>query len=204
MAATTRLTEKRRITEVDILSHDEYAAQREQRRREIIALKQNRRMSVGPFATFYFESFQTMLQQVQEMLWIEKGGDEQIQDELEAYNPLIPQGDELVATVMFEIEDPVRRSQILAQLGGVESTFEIRLGDDAIRAEPEVGDGVERTTEAGKTSSIHFLHFRFTPDQVATFRDPNAQVIVTIGHENYGHMAVMPANVKSALASDFD
>src|ERR1700739_1254152 len=90
---------KRRLTREDILSLDEYTAVRRDRRREITEIKRQRRVEGGPFATFYFESFTTMWQQVQEMLYIEKGGEAQIEDELEAYNPLIPQGKELVATV---------------------------------------------------------------------------------------------------------
>ena len=84
----------------------EYAAIRSEQRKRITEIKRHRRLEVGPFATFYFENYETMRHQVQEMLHIEKGGDAQIEDELAAYNPLIPQGKELVATVMFEIDDP--------------------------------------------------------------------------------------------------
>ena len=94
--------------------------QRAERRKHISEIKRNRRLEVGPFATFYFEFYETMLHQVQEMLFIEKGGEAQLADELAAYNPLIPQGSELVATVMFEIDDPIRRGRVLATLGGVE------------------------------------------------------------------------------------
>ena len=100
---------KHEITNDDIMARDDYIAVRPARKREITAIKKNRRVSVGPDATFYFESYDTMLHQVQEMLYIEKGGDDQIEDELSAYNPLIPNGRELVATLMFEIDEPVRR-----------------------------------------------------------------------------------------------
>jgi len=195
---------ERRITPADIMPLADYAKVRLDWRRQIIALKRDRRLAVGPEATLYFENYRTMLQQVQEMLWIEKGGAEQVADELEAYNPLIPQGHELVATLMFEIADEARRRRLLAGLGGVEDTVTIELDGEAIEGAAEAGDGVERTTEAGKTSSIHFLHFRFTAGQVARFRDPSIRVVVAIGHENYAHMAVMPQAVREALARDFD
>jgi Protein of unknown function (DUF3501) len=195
---------ERRITPADIMPPSDYAKVRQDWRREIIALKKHRRLPVGPEATLYFENYRTMLQQVQEMLWIEKGGAEQVADELAAYNPLIPQGDELVATLMFEIGDEARRQRVLATLGGVEETVTIEIDGEAVKGQSELGDRVERTSEAGKTSSIHFLHFRFTPAQLTRFRDPAARVVVAIGHQNYAHMAVMPAAVREALAQGFD
>ena len=94
---------KRSITRADILPIERYVSERRQLKSHISAIKQKRRVKVGPYATFYFENYETMWHQVHEMLYIERGGEAQIKDELEAYNPLIPQGDELVATVMFEI-----------------------------------------------------------------------------------------------------
>ena len=108
-------------------------------------IKKNRRLEVGPFATFYFESYDTMLHQVHEMLFIEKGGAEQLPDELAAYNPLIPQGSELVATVMFEIDDPVRRARVLGMLGGVEHKAFIRVG---ARYDPRRGRRTTRSARA--------------------------------------------------------
>src|SRR5271154_5234653 len=119
---------KRALTPSDILSPQDYEHLRTEKRGAMIALKKKRRLAVGPYATFYFENYDTMWLQVQEMLRIEKGGAAQLEDELRAYNPLIPQGRELVATVMFEIEDAVRRATLLASLGGVENTMEIRVG----------------------------------------------------------------------------
>src|SRR6476660_6780407 len=110
----------RQLTRADILPLDEYAQIRRQRRRHISEIKKHRRLEVGPFANFYFESLDTLWQQIQEMLYIEKGGEAQIDDELDAYNPLIPQGSELVATVMFEIDDPARRARELTRLGSIE------------------------------------------------------------------------------------
>jgi hypothetical protein len=184
-----------------ILPMADYARERAERRRRITELKRNRRLEVGPFATFYFESYDTMLHQVHEMLFIEKGGAEQIPGELAAYNPLIPQGSELVATVMFEIDDPVRRARVLATLGGVEHAAFIRIGSEKVRGAAESDQ--ERSREDGKTSSVHFLRFPFTPAQIAAFRDSKDDVVVGFDHPNYGHMAVMPQAVRQTLAQDF-
>ena len=198
------MSAKHEITRADILPMEQYGAERKQRRQAAIALKKNRRLEVGPLATFYFESYETMLSQVHEMLWIERGGEEQIADELGAYNPLIPKGQELVATMMFEIDDPVRRDAVLRRLTGVEDTVSIQIGDETVRAVPEEQDGVERTKADGKTSSIHFLHFPFTPAQIEAFRAAGARAVLAIEHENYAHMAVVPTQVREALAQDFD
>ena len=192
----------RQITRADLLAMDEYIAVRPERKRSISALKKNRRVSVGPDATFYFESFDTMLHQVQEMLYIERGGEAQIEDELNAYNPLIPSGRELVATLMFEIDDEVRRTEFLNGLGGVEHTVTVSLGGEVITAVPE--DDIDRTSADGKESSIQFLHFPFTGEQVEKFRDPETTVTLGIGHKKYGHMANLPDAAKEALARDFD
>ena len=191
----------RKIEASDIIPAAEYGKLRAERRRQIAEIKKNRRMEVGPFATFYFESFDTMLHQVHEMLFIEKGGAEQIPGELAAYNPLIPQGSELVATVMFEIDDPVRRARVLATLGGVEHGAFIRIGGEKIRGVAESDQ--ERSREDGKTSSVHFLRFPFTPAQIAAFRNSKDDVVVGFDHPNYGHMAVMPQAVRQTLAQDF-
>ena len=142
-----------------------------------------------------------MLHQVHEMLFIEKGGAEQLPDELAAYNPLIPQGSELVATVMFEIDDPIRRARVLGMLGGVEHKAFIRVGSDTIRAVAE--DDQDRTREDGKASSVQFMRFPFTAAQVEAFRSGAGDVIVGFDHANYGHMAVMPPAVRQALSRDF-
>lgn len=123
---------KRAITAADVLPLAEYAKVRMETRRRMAQVKAKRRVEVGPHVTFYFESFDTMLLQVQEMLHIEKGGSEQLADELAAYNPLIPQGHELVATFMIEIDDPERRKRILGRLGGIEETAFIQIGQEKI------------------------------------------------------------------------
>jgi len=192
---------KTEITREDIMSMDDYAAERADRRRRMTEAKRHRRLGVGPDATFYFENYETMWHQVHEMLFIERGGDEQVADELTAYNPLIPNGRELVTTLMFEIDEPVRREAFLAGLGGVEETVTITLGDEVIRGIPE--EDVDRTSADGKASSVQFLHFPFTDAQVALFRDTSVQAVLGIGHEKYAHMAVLPAEVRAALSADF-
>lgn len=192
---------KTEITHDDILDTAAFAAIRKDKRREISAIKRNRRIEIGPVATCYFESFETMWWQIQEMLFIEKGGDAQLADELAAYNPLIPKGQELVCTVMFEIDDEKRRRAFLGRLGGVEGTMFIRIGEMEIPGAPEAD--VDRTNADGKASSVQFIHFRFTEAQIKLFRAPNAQILIGFSHSAYGHLAVMPEETRQALSQDF-
>ena len=189
------------ITRADIMDMAEYARIRHDKRREMAALRRCRRLAVGPFATFHFESYATMWFQIHEMLVIEKGGEAQIPDEIDAYNPLIPQGRELVATVMFGIDDPIRRKAELARLGGVEEHMFIEVAGRRIPGRPEAD--LDRTTADGKASSVQFVHFLFPNDAVASFREVEARVVVGIDHAAYGHMAKMPEHVRAALAEDF-
>ena len=191
----------RRLTRADILSTHDYVAVRDERRAEIRARKAVRRVALGPFATFYFENFETMWLQVQEMLYIEKGGEEQIEEELAAYGPLVPGGVDLVATLMFEIPDETRRARELGRLGGVELTVGLKVGDDTIAAEPT--DDIERTNASGKTSSFHFLRFVFTPDQIASFCDQETDVVLAIDHPAYPHMTALTGPTRASLAADF-
>jgi len=188
-----------KITPADILSASEYDQQRKSLKANLIPMKKLRRIEVGPFATFYFENYATMWLQVQEMLRIEKGGAEQIPGELAAYNPLIPQGDELIATLMLEIEDEKRRNAILLTLGGIEENVFMEIGGETIRATPTEYD--DRTTADGKTSSVHWLRFKLSRDQIARFG--GERVVLGVSHPNYGHMAVLSADSRAALAKDF-
>ncbi len=194
--------QKHQISHDDILDMDAYAGVRDERRGAVSLIKKRRRVAVGPDATFYFESYQTMLHQVQEMLYIEGGGEAQLADELAAYNPLVPNGRELVATLMFEIDDADRRADFLAGLGGVEKTVTITVGGHTIRAVPEAD--IDRTSATGKASSIQFLHFPFSDDPVAEMREDGARVVLGIDHSKYAHMAVLPEDVRQALCEDFD
>lgn len=184
----------------DLIPAADYARTRSERRRALAARKKLRRVDVGPHITFYFENYDTMWLQVQEMLHIEKGGPEQVADELAAYNPLIPQGNELVATFMVEIDEPIRRKRVLMGLGGIETTASLRIGDDVVAGEPETD--ADRTSAEGKASSVQFVHFRLTPSQAAAFRTPNTQVLLGLAHPNYSHLAVLPEPVRAELAGD--
>jgi hypothetical protein len=192
---------QRKITRADLLPIPEYDSRRGALKANLIPVKKQRRIEVGPFATFYFENYATMWLQVQEMLRIEKGGEEQIAGELAAYNPLIPQGDELIATLMLEIEDADRRNAVLLTLGGIEEAIFLEIGGDVIRATPTEYD--DRTTADGKTSSVHWLRFKLTEGQIAHFKNGSERVVLGVSHPHYGHMAVLTAEARAALAKDF-
>jgi Protein of unknown function (DUF3501) len=192
---------KQMLTEADILPTAEYAKNRVEHRRTISAKKRNRRVAVGPHVTFYFECWDTMWLQVQEMVYIEKGGAEQIPGELEAYNPLIPNGRELTATFMIEIDDPIRRKRILDTLGGIEETAFIRVGNETIAGTAEADQ--DRSTADGKASSVQFVHFPFTPTQIVAFRNPATEVVLGFAHPNYRHMTVLADEVRTELSGDF-
>ena len=195
------MDKKRSLTAADIMPMAEYGKIRKEKRSEISERKRHRRVEVGPYATFYFESFETMWMQVHEMLYIEKGGDEQIAGELAAYNPLIPNGHELVATFMIEIDDPLRRARVLAGLGGIEATAFFSFAGERIVGVPEADQ--DRTSEEGKASSVQFVHFPFTLEQSAAFGKEGTQVILGFSHPAYSHMAVLSEPVRAALAADF-
>ena len=102
---------------------------------------------------------------------------------------------------MFEIEDPIRRAEALGRLGGAEERFFIQVGQDKVYGVAE--DDVERTREDGKTSSVHFLHFPLTTDQIAVFRDPSVTILIGCDHEHYAHMAMLSPATRAELAKDF-
>ncbi|MGP0059104.1 MAG: DUF3501 family protein [Beijerinckiaceae bacterium] len=186
----------------DILPMAEYGKIRADKRRELSELKRFRRVEVGPYVTFYFESYETMWGQVHEMLFIEKAPPEQAADEIGAYNPLIPKGRELIATFMIEIDDPVRRKRVLDELGGVENTAFLSVGGTRVNGIAEADQ--DRTTPEGKASSVQFVHFPFTEEQIAAFRVQNSEIILGLSHKAYSHMAVLPEAVRASLAEDFD
>jgi hypothetical protein len=190
--------EKRQIEKKDLLVHKIYEQNRKQIRKELIEFKKHRRIPLGPYATFYFESFETMLAQVQEMLHIEKGGDEQLNDELIAYNPLVPDGKELTATLMFEIDDPVSRSTFLGKVGGIEEKISMKIDNEVVKATPE--KDVDRTSTDGKASSVQFIHFKLTNDQIIKFKSNNSTIEIEIDHKEYFHKTKLnEENIKSLL-----
>ena len=193
--------ENRTVEKKDLIESSEYAKIRKKFRKELLKLKKNRRISLGPHATFYFENFDTMLAQIQEMLHIEKGGDEQLKDELNAYNPLIPKGKELIATLMFEIDNPTMRANFLGKVGGIEEKVYIQIEKEKILAIPEAD--VDRTSEEGKASSVQFVHFKFTDAQIETFKELNKDVIIGIDHNLYNHITKISKETRNSLIEDF-
>jgi hypothetical protein len=195
------MTAKPSLDRADIMAMGDYIKERGERRKRMAEMKRSRRVEVGPFATFYFENYATMWHQVHEMLYIEKGGEAQIADELRAYNPLIPQGDEPVAPVMFEIEEEARRKTALERLGGVEEHMVLSIAGEQVRGTPE-GDRENTRGEDNKASSVQFVHFRLTPAQAARFRASGAQILLGFDHPNYGHLALIPEKVRATLSED--
>ena len=192
----------KKIDSSDLLDLNTYTKERKAIRSELVEMKKNRRIELGPHSTFYFENFFTMKAQIQEMLYIEKGGDEQLKDELDAYNPLIPQGTELVATFMFEIDNPITRKKVLSSLGNVENKIFISVNGNKIFATPE--SDVDRTDESGKTSSVHVLHFKFEDQHIKDFKNMENRVEIGTDHKNYPHLSILTNEVKAALIKDFD
>ena len=177
------------IKEDDVINIDKYINERPRIKKEISEIKKFRRIPVGPYATFYFECYDTMIYQVQEMLYIERGGIEQMKDELKAYNPLVPKGKELVATLMFEIDNEFKRKEFLNSVGGIEEETFIQIGEHKIMSRPE--QDTDRTSEDGKASSVHFLHFDFNQHQIEQFHSNEAKIYLGIEHKNYSHITIL-------------
>jgi hypothetical protein len=194
--------EKREIQKQDIMPLDVYIKNRKEIRKNIVSFKKDRRIALGPYATFYFESYETMLAQIQEMLYIEKGGDEQLKDELEAYNPLIPNGRELTATLMFEIDNPVSRSAFLSKVGGIEEKVFLKIDGETSKAVPE--EDVDRTSAEGKASSVQFIHFKLTDEQIHKFKSKNIDIELGIDHKEYSHTTKLSLENINSLSADFN
>ena len=193
--------EKREIQKEDIIPLDVYIEKRRELRKNIVDYKKNRRVALGPYATFYFESYETMLAQVQEMLYIEKGGDQQLKDELIAYNPLIPNGKELTATLMFEIDNPISRAAFLGKVGGIEEKVFMKLNGETIKAVPE--EDVDRTSAEGKASSVQFIHFNLTDEQIEKFKSNDVDVELGMDHKEYSHTTKLSKENIASLSADF-
>jgi len=197
------MTKENRIVEkVDLVDSKTYEQNRTQLRKNLVQFKKKRRVPLGPYATFYFECFETMLAQIQEMLYIERGGDEQLKDELNAYNPLIPKGKELVATLMFEIDDPSLRTNFLNKVGGIEEKIYILIAKEKIMAISEID--LDRTSAEGKASSVQFIHFNFSDEQISNFKNYDNELIIGIEHDLYNHTAKVSQQTRDALVVDFN
>ena len=190
------------ISRDSLLTLEAYSRQRKEFRARVIAHKKNRTLHLGAHITLIFEDELTMRYQIQEMLRIEKTFEEAgIQDELDAYNPLIPDGSNLKATMMIEYDDPDVRKRELARLKGVEDRVYVQV-DGHGRSYAIADEDLERENDA-KTSSVHFLRFEFTPEMIASFKAGSA-VAVGVDHANYLVRVdeVAPA-VQTALVRDF-
>jgi len=193
--------EKKQIEKEDLIPADIYAKNRKQIRKDLIELKKDRRIALGPYATFYFESFETMRSQIQEMLYIEKGGDVQLKDELIAYNPLVPNGKELVATLMFEIDNPISRALFLGKVGGIEERVFIKIGSEFVKATPETD--VDRTSAEGKASSVQYVHFKLNDEQITKFKSDSLNIELGIDHKEYTHTTKLTKDNVNSLLADF-
>lgn len=187
------------IQKNDLIPMDEYALLRDDFRKSILDIKKPRRVSVGPDITFYFEHRLTLLWQIHEMLFIEKGGDDQIDDELQAYNPLVPQSHACVATMMIEIADIGRRRVLLQQWGHIERHISLVFDSEKVGAVFE--DDIERTTVDGKTSAVHFLHFLMSDAQKKAFQKAT-QATLCIEHPHYHHTAIISDELRRLLQEE--
>jgi hypothetical protein len=190
-----------KLTRDQLIPLEQYAKQRNDFRAKVMAHKQDRQVQIGPHATLYFEDRLTMHYQVQEMLRAERiFEDEGIADELNAYNPMIPDGSNWKATFMIEYGDEDERRVALGKLIGVEHKVWVQVAGFA-KVWPIADEDLERTTEE-KTSSVHFLRFELAPDMVKAVKS-GATIGMGIDHDAYRHsVPVLPENVRASLAQD--
>ncbi len=196
------------LTPEDLYSLEEYAKIRPEYRATIMAHKKNRALPVGPNATLYFEDRQTMQYQIQEMLRIEKIFEQDgIRDELDAYNPLIPDGDNWKATFMIEYDDVTERQKMLEKLIGIERAIWMQVeGYDRVTpvANEDLGEGDIGREREDKTSSVHFLRFQLTPEMVDAVKN-GAKISAGIEHKHYHHeVNPIAENIRNSLADDLD
>jgi hypothetical protein len=192
-----------KLTRDDLYSLEKYAGIRPEFRARVMAHKKNRNVRIGPSATVYFEDRLTIQYQVQEMLRVERIFEAAgIEEELEAYNPLIPDGDNWKATFMIEEPDIEKRRELLADLIGIEDRVWVRInGHDPVYAIAD--EDLERDT-AEKTSSVHFLRFELTPGMISDIR-AGAALGIGIDHENYRYqLEPVTDNVRDTLLADLD
>ncbi len=191
-----------KLTRQDLHSLEEYDRIRPEFRARVMAHKANRKVPLGPMATLYFEDRLTMQYQVQEMLRIERIFEaEGIEDELAAYNPLIPDGSNWKATFMIEVPDPDERRKVLARLVGIEDRVWIQVGE-LPRVYAIADEDMERDTEE-KTSSVHFMRFELTPEMVAAAK-AGAPIRAGVDHPEYSHELVLDEPVRASLVADLD
>ena len=189
------------LTRDDLWSLEEYAAKRADFRAEVMAHKKNRQLSLGEHARLYFEDAKTIRYQIQEMLRIERVFEaEGIEEELSAYNPLIPDGHNWKATFMIEIPDPAQRAIRLGEMIGIEDQIWMQVGE-LDRIVPIADEDLDRTT-ADKAASVHFLRFEVTPEQINALKD-GAPLFAGVDHPSYPvDRYEVPQSIRDSLASD--
>jgi hypothetical protein len=188
----------KKISLDDLMDLSAYEKVRSQFRQEIIRLKKNRRLPVGDRVSLVFENRQTVIFQIQEMVRAEKITNlDKIKEEVDVYNTLIPNSNELSATMFLEIEDQANIRRALTELIGVDGAISMHLGSDRIAGEAEAG----RKTEE-KISSVQYIRFRFSPVQKKTFLAGSDEVSIVSEHPNYRHHARIPENLRISLAED--
>ena len=187
----------------DLYSLEKYAEIRPEFRAQVMAHKRDRRLPIGPNVTLHFEDRMIMQYQIQEMLRAERIYEaEGIQEELDTYNPLIPDGRNWKATMMVEFDDPAERKLQLSKLIGIERKTYVRVGDHE-RVYPIANEDLERETEE-KTSSVHFLRFELS-DAMADDLKNGARLVAGVDHDNYRHeLDPVPDNVRQSLIGDLD
>ena len=189
------------IQETEILSRSTYIDKRKTLREKMVLRKKLRRVDIGPYITIYFENKDTIIHQINEMVYIENGGTEQIKEEIAAYKSLVPNGKELVATVMVEIDSPIKRAEFLGKMGGFEEKIEITVDNIKVEGKAEL-DG-DRTTADGKASSVQFVHFEFNEEDINSIKKNKDKVSISINHENYKHSTMLNDSTIEELIKDF-
>jgi len=190
----------KQLIQTDLLSMADYERQREQFRSQIIALKQRRRISVGPLVTLIFENRETLRFQTQEMIRVEHILEpRKIQDELDVYNALMPEAGELSATLLIEITEQERMKEWLDVFMGLDhgETVAIRAGTEHVFGQFEGGHSHET-----KISAVHFVRFRPTASMIASFADLRQSVMLTVHHHKYHAETPVPGSMREEWLSD--
>jgi len=187
----------------DLMSLEQYAETRKEFRAEVMAHKKHRKLHIGPHVTLYFEDRLTIQYQIQEMLRIEKIFEaDAIKEELDAYNPLIPNGSNWKATMMVEYDDEEERRLELTRLVGIEDLVWLKIGEHE-KVNPIADEDLERSKD-NKTSAVHFLRFELSEQMVGDLKQ-GAKISAGVGHENYSEIAdPVSDDIRSALCEDLD
>ncbi len=196
------MTQTHHLSRKDLWSLEEYSEKRNEYRQQVMQHKKNRQVSLGPNATLYFEDRLTIRYQIQEMLRIEKVFEANgIEEELEAYNPLIPDGKNWKATFMIEYADPEIRAAQLAKMVGIEDLVWVQA-EGCEKVWCISNEDLERTT-AEKTSSVHFMRFELSDEMIAALKN-GAALSMGVEHSVYSHSIQLDENVRASLLNDLD